>query len=320
MASPSQEPPKRPLQVSSPRTAAPPAKRLCKSPSTTSLTNPKPLPSIQEIVHLPEDAIYSLAKADLRSYFLALQQYAQNPYTFPTCLPEPSPREAFAPDVLPKLLTLPVEIRELIYSHLLPPPKDHPVRGPHPRQLQNHLQLTQVFPPSILLVSRQIHDEALPIFYGAPSQVVYIKIDYNVWVHKTARSPLILSPAIKAAIRHLHISIYLGCEKRHNKPGDVEKEARLTEVSKGVKKARKWLADADIQTLVISWQEPSQTYTLEQKKDILEGLRPLQPKRVDAGEINWGLNWNKGRRYRFPVEYLKDLQRHVRDEESSDIK
>lgn len=76
----------------------------------------------------------------------------------------------------------------------------------------------------------------------------------------------------------------------------------------------KWLSGADVQSLRISWQEPPQTYTWEQKKEVLDGMKALRPVKVDAGEINWGLNWNKGKRYRFESEYLKELERGRQDD------
>jgi len=76
----------------------------------------------------------------------------------------------------------------------------------------------------------------------------------------------------------------------------------------------KWLAGADVQSLRISWQEPPQTYTWEQKKEVLDGMKVLRAVNVDAGEINWGLNWNKGKRYRFEIEYLKELERASQDD------
>lgn len=88
-------------------------------------------------------------------------------------------------------------------------------------------------------------------------------------------------------------------------------------MKKGIKKVRKWLSGADLQTMKISWQEPPQTYTWEQKKDILDGVRPLRPQIVDVGEINWGLSWNKGRKYRFEVAYLKDIERGRQPESTS---
>lgn len=105
------------------------------------------------------------------------------------------------------------------------------------------------------------------------------------------------------------MSIHLGSEKRTTKPGDVEADARIAEVKKGIKKLGKWLGGADVQTLKVNWQEPPQTYTWEQKKDILDGMRVLGAVKVDAGEINWGLNWNKGKKFRFEIEYLKELER-----------
>ncbi len=80
-------------------------------------------------------------------------------------------------------------------------------------------------------------------------------------------------------------------------------------MKKGVKKLRKWLAGAEIASLRVSWQEPPQTFTWEQKRELLDGMRDLRAERVEKGEINWGLKWNKGRRYRFEVDYLRELER-----------
>ena len=137
---------------------------------------------------------------------------------------------------------------------------------------------------------------------------MHIKIDYNVWEHKTRRSDLVLSSALTSCIRHVHLSIHTGSEKRVNRPKEEDAEARITEVKKGVKKLLKWLAGADVQTLVVSWQEPPQTFSWEQKREVLDGLRGLRAERVEKGEINWGLDWNRGRKYRFEVEYLRELE------------
>ncbi|PMD14094.1 hypothetical protein NA56DRAFT_584626 [Hyaloscypha hepaticicola] len=289
--------------------SAPPNKRVCTSPRTTS----RPSRSIQSIIHLPGDAVWALPKQALREYFLSLQEYARSPYPLHPALPSPiTPSDPALPVDVPPLLLLPLEIRELIYTYLLPAPCN-PIRGPHPRQLQTHILLTQPIPPSLLLLNHQIRSEALPILYGCPTQIVHITINYNLWTHKTMRSDLILSSALTSSIKHLHLSIHLGSEKRATKPGEVEADARITEIKKGIKKVGKWLSGADVQSLRISWQEPPQTYTWEQKKDVLDGMRVLRAVKVDAGEINWGLNWNKGRKYRFEIEYLKELERARQD-------
>ncbi|CZR57402.1 uncharacterized protein PAC_07291 [Phialocephala subalpina] len=312
MASPSEDHSKRPSSSCQKSPSAPASKRICTSPRTTSMAQTRPTPAIESILHLPEDAVWNLRKQDLRAYFLTLQQYARNPYPLQTpTLPSPTiPLETTAlPVNLPHLLRLPLEIRELIYTYTLPPPADPPIKGPHPRQLQTHIHLTQPIVPSLLLLNHQIRNEALPLLYGCPSQTVHVTIDYNVWIHKTRRSDLILSPSLTSSVKHLSVSIHLGTEKRATKPGDIEADARIAEVKKGIKKLGKWLGGADVQSLRISWQEPPQTYTWEQKRDILDGMRGLRAVRVEAGEINWGLNWNKGRKFRFEAEYLKELER-----------
>ncbi|KAH8819599.1 hypothetical protein F5884DRAFT_657656 [Xylogone sp. PMI_703] len=285
-----------------PSSPAPPDKRLCVAPSstTTTLTSPATndhdnhnqdyncnsnnVPTnIQSILDLSEEAVLLLRKKDLRAYFLALQRHVLHP-------PQP-------------------EIRSQIYHLLLPPPVHPPVRGPHPRRLQSHIHLSQPFPPSILLVCHQTLHEALPIFYGNPTQTIFITIDYNVWDHKIRRSELVTSTFLTSCIRNVHLSVHLGSEKRASRPDGTERDARLVEVAKGVKKLRSWLAGADLQVLTISWQEPPQTFSWEQKKLVLDALRPLRARKVQAGEINWGLKWNKGRRFRFEIDYLEQLQR-----------
>ncbi|KAH7369912.1 hypothetical protein BKA65DRAFT_521878 [Rhexocercosporidium sp. MPI-PUGE-AT-0058] len=291
-------------------------------PSHMALASPNKRSYVQAILNLPEDAVWGLRKQDLCSCFLVLQKYALNPYPISNnSLAPPGPAQALPsgnpppnPLVLPPLLRLPLEIRQLIYSHLLPPACDPPIRGPHPRQLQTHILLTQPIPIVLLSLNHHIRSEAIPLLYGTPTQTIYITVDYNLWAHKTQRGDIILSSAITSAIKHVHLSIHLGSEKRNTKPGEIEADARVSEVKKGIKKARKWLSGADLQTLRISWQEPPQTFTWEQKKDILDGVRPLRPREVDAGEINWGLSWNKGRKYRFEVAYLKELERERQPE------
>ena len=136
-----------------------------------------------------------------------------------------------------------------------------------------------------------------------------INIDYLVWFHKTYRSDLILASAIASSIKNVHLDIYLGAEKRVNRPQASDAEARIVEVKKGVRKVKKWLAGAEVRSLVVGWREPANTFAWEVKKEVLDGLRGLRAERVEVGEVNWGLQWNKGRRYRFEVGYLKELER-----------
>ena len=94
-----------------------------------------------------------------------------------------------------------------------------------------------------------------------------------------------------------------------NRPKDEDAEARIVEVKKGVKKLGKWLSGAAIGTLRVSWQEPRQTFAWEVKRAVLDGLRGLRAEKVVEGTINWGLEWNKGRKYRFEGVYLGELER-----------
>ncbi|KAJ8063804.1 hypothetical protein OCU04_007663 [Sclerotinia nivalis] len=289
-------------------------KRICTAASIAAAKVSQRAPTIERVLTISEDAVWSLRKSGLRTHFLTLQQYAQS---FSDAVPRTDSsgdahgdlNETHLSEALPPLLRVPLEIRQLIYRHLLVPPSDDPRLGPHPRQLQSHISLSCVFEVPVLHLNRQIYHEALPIFYGDPLQTISLTVNYNLWAHKTQRSDLVLSSSLTSSIRNLSLSIQLGSEKRKQKPEDFEAEARLKEVAKGIKKLRIWLAGADIQFMTIGWQEPPQTYTLEQKKEILDGLRPLRAVRVEAGDINWGLDWNKGKKFRFDVDYLKELER-----------
>lgn len=304
---------------------SPPAnKRICiAQPSAQASNGPV---DIQSLLDLSEETVLLLPKKTLRAYFLALQRHVLNPpseegryliHAVTSSIPDGTVpittpiQTSVSPVVEPRsqFLRLPGEIRTQIYKFLLPPPVYPPVRGPHPRRLQKHIHLSQPFPPSILRVCHQTHREALPIFYGAPTQTIFITIDYNVWDHKIRRSELIPSTFFTSCIRNIHVSVQLGSEKRNNRPDNTERDARLFEVTKGVKKLRSWLVNADLHMLTISWQEPPQTFTWEQKKLIIDAFRLMRAKTVQAGEINWGLKWNKGRRFRFEVDYLKQLER-----------
>ncbi|KAM3083381.1 hypothetical protein ACMFMG_004032 [Clarireedia jacksonii] len=259
-------------------------------------------PSPQSVLNITEDASLVAQMPSPDPVGIGIGMRSGSVEADPT-----APRPADTPRS--SLLRLPLEIRQFIYSLLLTPPLDYPRPGPHPRQLQSHIHLSQSFEPALLRLNRQIYHEALPVFYGGPRQIVSLTIDYDIWMHKTKRSDLVLSSALTSSIRNLSLSIHLGSEKRKQKPQDFEAEARLVEVRKGIKKMRKWLAGADIHFLRINWQEPPQTYAWEQKKMLLDGLRPLRPIRMEVGEINWGLEWNKGRKFRFENEYLKELER-----------
>lgn len=321
-----------------------PLKRRCTStskPKSTSMPNKgntliqlknSQLP-LHSILHLPETALWSLCKSDIRSCFLALQTYARSPYPLSTIPNSTYTPASHASPQASLLLRLPREIRQHIYALLLPLPVDIPMRGPHPRQLQNSLHFTQPIPSSLLLLNHQIRMEALPVLYGAPTQVAHVVIDYNLWLHKTARSDLVLSPLIPSSLRHIHITLSLGNEKKPltshrlqssssnptnnsspSSPAPQEEAAtRLLEIKKGVKKLLKWLGGADVKTLRVSWQEPPQTYSWAQKREVLEGLRAMRAESVVEGEINWGLEgkgkWNRGRKYRWEEGWVGCLAR-----------
>ncbi|CZS92626.1 uncharacterized protein RCO7_01819 [Rhynchosporium graminicola] len=206
---------------------------------------------IQSILHLPEDAVWGL-RHKLHSLFLTLQKYTLNPYSTGDVSPATPaiPADHSAPRRLffSPLLRLPIEVKHLIYSHLLPPTCEPPVRAPHPRQLQTHILLNQPILTIPLSLNHQIQSEAIPLLYGSSPQIIHMKVDSNLWAHKTQRGDIVL------------------LTENHLRHQTLEAEARVSEVQKGLVEVRKWLSGAGLQTLDISWQEPPQTYRWEQKK------------------------------------------------------
>jgi hypothetical protein len=271
---------------------------------------PMDLPvGIPFLLQLKEEDVWSLPKSELRKYFLALQSHARNPQDLSeACVPPPASPPSLAPTLLPPFLLLPPEVRDIIYTHLLSPPASTPIRGPHPRQLQTQIALSQSFAPAILRVNRQIYSEALLVFYGSSTQCVHITIDYNVWSHKVQRSDFLMSGQVTAAMRHFHINIHLGNEKKTNRPEKEDGEARLAVVRKGARKLGKWLGGTEVKSLRISWHEPPKTYTWEQKKEVLDEFRTMRAELVHLGVVNWGLCY-PGKKYQFRPEYLASLQR-----------
>lgn len=278
----------------------------------------KPL-DIAALLSLSEDAVWMLQKRDLRQYFLALQTHLRS-----LSLPGSDPVANIASSIASSqerpthaqaspLLSLPPEIRRLILIHLLGRPASSPARGPHPRTLQSPLALTRAMEPAILRTCRQLYVEGCSVLYGM--QEIHANIDFDVWKHRLDRSQLAVASVMRDAVRSLHVHVFLGNEKRNAKPGKKESEARLEVVRKGAKKLVKWLCglpvndvtkESRLQTLRISWQEPPQTYTWEQKKTVLDEFRAMRPYRVEAGEINWGLKY-PGKKFRFEEEYLQEL-------------
>jgi hypothetical protein len=117
-----------------------------------------------------------------------------------------------------------------------------------------------------------------------------------------------MSGQVTAAMRHFHINIHLGNEKKTNRPEKEDSEARLAVVRKGARKLGKWLGGTEVKSLRISWHEPPKTYIWEQKKEVLDEFRKMRAELVYLGTVNWGLTY-PGKKYQFHAEYLKGLQR-----------
>lgn len=262
------------------------------------------------LLNLSEDEVWSARKSLLRKYFLALQSYARDPQAVTAQSTQRLVLRPVQPNPLPLLLRLPPEILAQIASHLLTA-SSSPVRGPHPRTLQTPLTLTCRFPPASLLICQQLHSIFLPVFYGSsnPIQEVSIKIDYNVWHHRLNRSTLALSASVRKSLHYLHITIFLGSEKKNNLPSKDAAAARLEVVKKGVRKLAKWVEGVGtrIRGLRISWFEPPSTITWNQKREILDLLKVLRSESVEVGTINWNLRYPGGK-YAFKERYLKELE------------
>ena len=118
-----------------------------------------------------------------------------------------------------------------------------------------------------------------------------------------------MSASLTAAMRHFHITIHLGNEKRTSRPEKEDSEARLAIVRKGVRKIGKWLGRGGtaVKSLTISWHEPPLTYTWEHKKAILDEMKQMRAGKVKFGDINWGLRY-PGKKFQFQDDYVKELE------------
>ncbi|KAH8903890.1 hypothetical protein BR93DRAFT_182943 [Coniochaeta sp. PMI_546] len=312
--------------------------------SPAAATEEEPL-DIDALINMSQEAVWLVQKRHLRQYFIALQKHVRSLSSSGTgtgidtstghgsslaaasqTAPQPQPQPQTEPLVITsRLLSLPPEIRRLILLHLLGRPFSSPARGPHPRSLQSPLCLTRSMPPAVLRTCRQLYTEGCAVLYS--TQEIHANVDFDVWAHRRDRSFLTVGSTVRRAVRHLHVHVFLGNEKRLARPAKKESDARLEVVRKGARKLGKWLVGPDAQgrreggggvegvevvegwrlsSLKISWQEPPQTYTWEQKKTVLDEFRTMRPLRVEAGEINWGLKY-PGKKFRFVEEYLQEL-------------
>lgn len=273
-------------------------------------------------------------------------QRAPQPHPQPQPQPQPQHRpqpDHPPPETSSRLLSLPPEIRRLILLHLLSPrpstssssPSSSslppaPTRGPHPRGLQSPLLLALTLPPAVLRSCRALYAEGVAVLYG--TQEVFASVDFDVWRHRRERvsAAVAVGCQVRSAVRRLHVMVFLGKEKgaAARRLGGVEREARLEEVRRGCRKLVAWLrvggdghgkgggrgsgggkeeGGGGLRSLRISWQEPPRTYTWEQKKTVLDEFRPLRAWTVEADEINWGLKYPGGRKFRFEEDYLREL-------------
>lgn len=282
------------------------------SPPTPSGESDPPL-DYQFLLNLSENEVRSVRKSLLRKYFVALQAHARGSPQAAAAQSKPElVRQPSQSSPVPRFLSLPPEILAQIARHLLTP-SNSPIPGPHPRTLQKPLTLTCRFPPASLIICRQLHDVFLPVFYGSssPMQEVSITIDYNVWHHRLNRSALALPVSIRKSLHYLHVTIFLGSEKKNNLPGKEAAAARVEVVKKGARKVGKWLDRSVVGTRIrglrVSWFEPPSTFTWAQKREILDLLKVLRSEKVEIAEINWGLTYPGGK-YAFKEQYLKELE------------
>ncbi|OWP06319.1 hypothetical protein B2J93_4935 [Marssonina coronariae] len=164
------------------------------------------------------------------------------------------PQRPPGPNNTPTCPRVPLEVRRLVYTLLLPSPTS-PVRGPRsssPPGPEPHPSSRKSYPLPSSASDHQIRAEALPLLYGSAGQMIHATLDDNVWLHKTRRSDLVLSSAVFLA-HQTCAPVYPPWLWKNGQPNRrVWRPTRgLSEVKKGIKTFCEWLSGADIRTMKI---------------------------------------------------------------------
>ena len=184
----------------------------------------------------------------------------------------------------PNLLTLPLELRRQIYSHLCPPtPRSNPIPN------VGLSSVSHTPPPlSLLLVCHTLTTDLLTYFYSAAQWKLIASHAFNFYrIDSTLGN--FASSAVLNRLQKVELVFWFDGALLANYPS-LKTAAYCKEIMNRAKRACEILAQAEaLRVLVVSWVDTTAEEAAEEKKGVLNALRVLNGSdvKVEVGVLEW---------------------------------
>lgn len=187
-------------------------------------------------------------------------------------------------DTRPNLLTLPLELRHQIYSHLwLPTPLSNPIPN------VGLSSVSHTPPPlPLLLVCHTLTTDLLTYFFSAAQWKLIASHAFNFYRIDSTLSNFASSAVLKR-LEKVELVFWFDGALLANYPS-LKTAAYCNEIKNRAKRACEILAQAEVlRVLVISWVDTTAEEAAEEKKGVLHALRVLNGSdvKVEVGVLEW---------------------------------
>ncbi|KAH0282292.1 hypothetical protein M436DRAFT_81544 [Aureobasidium namibiae CBS 147.97] len=184
----------------------------------------------------------------------------------------------------PNLLTLPLELRRQIYSHLCPPTS---LSNPIPNVGLSSVSHTPP-PLSLLLVCQTLTSDLLTYFYSAAQWKLIASHAFNFYRIDSTLSNFASSAVLKR-LEKVELVFWFDGALLADYPS-LKTAAYCNEIKNRAKRACEILAQAEaLRVLVVSWVDTTAGKAAEEKKGVLEALQALNGSnvQVEVGVLEW---------------------------------
>ncbi|KAI4774926.1 hypothetical protein E4T52_10102 [Aureobasidium sp. EXF-3400] len=205
-----------------------------------------------------------------------------------------------------KILTLPLELRQEIYSYLCPP---HHICNPIPNvgltSLSHHPP-----PLSLLLSCSSICLEVTAYFHSISTWKLIASHAFNFYRIDPCFTNLCSSPILAHLSRVELVFVFDGCLLASYP--SLKTIAYCKEITKRASRACEILCSArNLRTVVVSWVDTTADEGMEEKKECLDALRCLKGRSVKL-EVG-SLEWSGAKEERHREEFETKVKGYIRD-------
>ncbi|KAI4719842.1 hypothetical protein E4T48_03952 [Aureobasidium sp. EXF-10727] len=184
---------------------------------------------------------------------------------------------------LPKLLNLPLELRQQIYSHLCPA---SPISNPIPTVGITSVSHTPP-PLSLLLTCRAVYSDVLPYFFSVATWKLIASHAFNFYRIDPTLSNFAASLLLHK-IQKVELVLWFDGSLLKSYPS-LKTHTYCSEIRKRATRACEILATApELRAVTVSWVDSTVGEAIEEKRDVLHALRTLDVNvRIEVGVLEW---------------------------------